>query len=53
MAETRPWMTLKPRDPITGSPVAAFMAEATLQSQPTGAAKSAAAGAQIAIIRNP
>jgi hypothetical protein len=38
MAETRPWMTLKPRDPITGSPVAAFMAESTLQSQPTGAA---------------
>ena len=26
------------KDPITGSPVGAFMAESALQSQPTGAA---------------
>ena len=38
MAETRPWMTLKPGGPITGSPVGAFMAESALQSQPTAAA---------------
>ena len=37
-ADTRPWMTLKPEDPIYGPRSGAFMGEAPRQSQPTEAA---------------
>src|SRR6202158_2056279 len=50
--QRRPWMTLKPKDPITGSRLGAFMGETPRQSQPTPAVNTAS-GAQIAIIRNP
>jgi hypothetical protein len=46
-------MTLKPKDPITGSRSGAFMGEAAWQSQPTGSAEWHAFAAQIAIIGNP
>jgi hypothetical protein len=44
---------VKTWDPITGSPVGAFMAESPLQSQPRPAANKRPQGVQIAIIRNP
>jgi hypothetical protein len=53
MADTRPWMTLKPKDPIYGLPVGRVYGRSSTAKSTNGSCHYRPRRAQIAIIRNP